>query len=139
MQHLRKIESQHQAAPVADAFSGLVESLAKAVGERARDILLEDLEVHREQLRREDDLKGISPFAPGKTYFSYKELCERWGMGKSAVYEIPETELPITYLGPNKGSRRYLALHVYRYEQLLTKTECDYAIQNQKQSLLESA
>lgn len=74
------------------------------------------------------------PRSPRK-YFTPEELMERWGWGKTKVYEIPEFELPYWKKGQLK---RYFWAHVWAYEGRITREQADafYALQEAELEIL---
>lgn len=80
------------------------------------------------------DYQEPGPHARRK-FFTPEELMERWGWGKTKVYEIPEIELPYWKKGQLK---RYFWAHVWAYEGRITREQADtiYALQETELEVL---
>lgn len=80
------------------------------------------------------DYQEPGPYAKRK-FFTPEELMERWGWGKTKVYEIPEIELPYWKKGQLK---RYFWAHVWAYEGRITQEQADslYAVQTSEFEVL---
>jgi len=76
---------------------------------------------------KKSDYAEPGPHARRK-FFMPEELMDRWGWGKTKVYEIPEFELPFWKKGQLK---RYFWAHVWAYEGRITRQQADdiYAVQ----------
>jgi hypothetical protein len=72
-----------------------------------------------------------------RKFFTPEELMERWGWGKTKVYEIPEHELPFWKRGQLK---RYFWAHVWAYEGRITREQADeiYAVKGFEKGLNET-
>lgn len=80
----------------------------------------------------------LSMVEAGKKFFTVDELAFRWHLSKQRIYATPENELPPVYVGPNRGKKLYRAIDVYRYEDSISQTQYDHAIQTSIEPILEN-
>ena len=71
--------------------------------------------------QEEDGYVEPGPGSP-RQFFTANELMERWGWGKTKVYEIPESELPAWKVGNRK---QYFWAHVWAFEGRMPADEAD--------------
>ena len=68
-------------------------------------------------------IESTTPFIPGKVWFDSKELKARWGCTLEFIKSIPDTKLKPHHLGNGMSMKSYLAVDVYRYEGLISRTK----------------
>ena len=116
-----------------DPMSGMFEHLAHRLADIVCDHIDQKLEA-----RPASSTDHITMIEPGKRFFTAKELSERWDLSKQRIYAIPEQDLPAIYVGPNRGKKLYRSLDVYLFEQTITKSEYDHALQTPIEPILEN-
>lgn len=123
---MRNIKLKPRLPSTAEASSGFIEAIIQDAVEGITAGVFAEVENYRAQLREEATIHSSNPIIPGKVYFSVAELCKRWGLGKTSIFEISEEELQVRHI---KSSRRYLALDVYAFEKLISRDKANRAIQ----------
>lgn len=71
--------------------------------------------------------------------YTAKEVGQRLGLSADAVYHIPETALPRTYVGAEGGRRRYLGIHVLCYMAGLDGVDVGAIAEQMRRRFIESA